>query len=201
MMKTVGRTGDYEVILESMLGVKLKQLAADWHKAMQDAYEPILEKTQAPDTIAKPLFKGTRNNPYNIAPSISPDGKSIVFLSSRDLFSIDLYPGRRRPPARSGGRSSRRPSTPISRASSSSDPPAPGTPRGRSSSSAASPRAGPILTILDMKKDKIVNGRSPSASWARSSARPGRRTAATSPSRPWPEAFRISSFTISRTTS
>jgi Tol biopolymer transport system component len=91
MMKSVGRTGDYEVILESVLGLKLKQLSADWRKAMQDAYGPIIEKTQAPDKIAKPLFKGTRSNPYNIAPSISPDGKSMVFLSSRDLFSIDLY--------------------------------------------------------------------------------------------------------------
>ena len=91
MMKSVGRAGDYEIILESMLGIKLKQLSADWHKSMQDAYGPLLEKTQMADKIAKPLFQGTRANPYNIAPSISPDGKSLVFLSTRDLFSIDLY--------------------------------------------------------------------------------------------------------------
>jgi Tol biopolymer transport system component len=91
MMKSVGRAGDYEVILESVLGIKLKQLSADWHKAMQDAYLPLLDKTQAPDKFGKILFKGVQSNPYNIAPSISPDGKSLVFLSSRDLFSIDLF--------------------------------------------------------------------------------------------------------------
>ncbi|OGD14164.1 MAG: hypothetical protein A2V76_07570 [Candidatus Aminicenantes bacterium RBG_16_63_14] len=91
MMKSVGRSGDYEVILESVLGVKLKQLSADWHKSMQDAYTPLLDKTQAPEKFAKALFKGVESNPYNIAPSISPDGKSLVFLSTRDLFSIDLY--------------------------------------------------------------------------------------------------------------
>ncbi|MGZ5454582.1 MAG: peptidase S9, partial [Candidatus Aminicenantales bacterium] len=91
MMKVVGRTGDYEVILESVLGIKMKQLSADWRKAMQDAYGPLIEKTQLADSFAKPLFKGSRSNPYNIAPSISPDGKSLVFLSSRDLFSIDLF--------------------------------------------------------------------------------------------------------------
>jgi Tol biopolymer transport system component len=91
MMKSVGRTGDYEVILESVLGVKLKQLSADWHKAMQDAYGPLLEKTQMPDKFAKALFKGVESNPYNIAPSISPDGKELVFLSTHDLFSIDLF--------------------------------------------------------------------------------------------------------------
>ncbi|HSA96905.1 MAG TPA: peptidase S9, partial [Acidobacteriota bacterium] len=91
MMKSVGRAGDYEVILESILGLKLKQLSADWAKSLETAYLPLVEKTQAADKIAKPLFKGVESNPYNIAPSISPDGKSLVFLSSRDLFSIDLY--------------------------------------------------------------------------------------------------------------
>jgi Tol biopolymer transport system component len=91
MMKSVGRTGDYEIILESVLGIKLKQLSADWHKSMQDAYTPLIEKTQAPDKFAKALFKGVESNPYNIAPSISPNGKELVFLSTRDMFSIDLY--------------------------------------------------------------------------------------------------------------
>ena len=91
MMKSVGRAGDYEVILESVLGIKIKQLSTDWHKAMQDAYGPLLEKTQLADKIARPLFKGTESNPYNIAPSVSPDGKDLVLLSSRDLFSVDLY--------------------------------------------------------------------------------------------------------------
>jgi len=91
MMKSVGRTGDYEIILEGVLGIKLKQLSADWHKSMQEAYNPLIEKTQAPDKFAKALFKGVESNPYNIAPSISPDGKDLVFLSTRDMFSIDLY--------------------------------------------------------------------------------------------------------------
>lgn len=91
MMKSVGRSGDYEVILESVLGLKLKQLSDDWHKSLQAAYGPLGDKTESPDKAGKPLFKGTESNPYNIAPSISPDGKSIVFLSSRDMFSVDLY--------------------------------------------------------------------------------------------------------------
>jgi hypothetical protein len=91
MMKTVGRTGDYEIILEGVLGTKVKQLSADWHKSMQDAYNPVAEKTQAATTFAKTLLKGTEMNMYNISPSVSPDGKEVVFLSSRDLFSIDMF--------------------------------------------------------------------------------------------------------------
>jgi len=91
MMKSVGRAGDYEIILESSLGLKLKQLSADWHKSMQEAYNPLVEKTQGSDKYGKTLFKGIEKNPYNIAPSISPDGQQLVFLSTRDMFSIDLF--------------------------------------------------------------------------------------------------------------
>ncbi|MCK7482496.1 MAG: hypothetical protein M0C28_39265 [Candidatus Moduliflexus flocculans] len=125
MMKSVGRAGDYEIILESVLGIKLKQLSADWHKAMQDAYGPVLEKTQPVDKFAKTLFKGVESNPYNIAPSISPDGKSLVFLSTRGPVLDRPLPGRRRTRARSSARSSQPPSTPTSRASSSSNRPGP----------------------------------------------------------------------------
>lgn len=91
MMKSVGRAGDYEAVMEGLLGVKMKQLSADWHKSMEDAYKPLVEKTQLPSQVARTLFKGVEKNPYNIAPSISPDGTEIVFLSTRDLFSIDLF--------------------------------------------------------------------------------------------------------------
>ncbi len=91
MMKTIGRTGDYEIVLEGMLGVKGKQLAADWHKSLQDAYNPVGEKTQAATAFGKTLLKGSESSIYNIAPSISPDGTQLVFMSSRDLFSVDMF--------------------------------------------------------------------------------------------------------------
>jgi WD40 repeat protein len=91
MMKSIGRAGDYEIILEGILGVKVNQLTSDWHKAMQDAYKPVLEKTQSMATAAKTILPGTENSIYNISPAISPDGRQMVFISSRDLFSIDMY--------------------------------------------------------------------------------------------------------------
>jgi len=91
LMKSVGRAGDYEAVMEGILGVKLKQLSADWHKSMEDAYGPLVEKMDAPSKVGQTLFKGVEKNPYNIGPSVSPDGGSVVFLSTRDLFSIDLF--------------------------------------------------------------------------------------------------------------
>jgi len=91
MMKTVGRSGSFEAVLEMSLGGKLKKISEDWHKAMQDAYTPLYDKTQTLDKTGKPLEIGTEMNVYNISPALSPDGKEMVFLSTRDLFSVDLY--------------------------------------------------------------------------------------------------------------
>ena len=155
MMKSIGRAGDYEIILEGMLGVKLKALAADWHKAMTDAYKPVLEKTQLADTFAKTLLKGSENNRYNISPAISPDGQQLVFLSSRDLFSIDMFLA----DAETGKVTRKLISTALDphfesiqfiRSAGSWDA------KGERFVFGGVTKGRPELTILDMKKDKVV---------------------------------------------
>jgi Tol biopolymer transport system component len=47
--------------------------------------------SQLADTTSRILIRGTEENRLNISPSISPDGKRIIFLSTKDLFSIDMY--------------------------------------------------------------------------------------------------------------
>ncbi|MFP4081734.1 MAG: peptidase S9 [Candidatus Aminicenantes bacterium] len=91
IMKGVSRTGDYEVVLEKTLGVSLKNLSEDWHKSMKNAYNPLVEMTQIFEDSSQVLLKGTKENALNISPALSPDGKQIVFLSTKDLFSIDMY--------------------------------------------------------------------------------------------------------------
>jgi len=91
IMKSIGRTGDYEIILQGLLGIRNKQLAADWHKSLQQAYTPLIDRTLTPDKYGRVLLKGTEDSIYNVSPSISPDGKEVVFFSSRDLFSMDMF--------------------------------------------------------------------------------------------------------------
>lgn len=91
ILKSVGRIGDYERAMERVLGLPLKKLSEDWHKAMKGAYTPLLSQTRVREASSQVLFEGTENNPYNVCPAISPDGRRLVTLSSRDLFSIDLY--------------------------------------------------------------------------------------------------------------
>ncbi|MGZ4886920.1 MAG: peptidase S9, partial [Candidatus Aminicenantales bacterium] len=155
MMKTVGRSGDYEVILEGMLGVKIKALAADWHKAMIDAYKPVLEKTQLADTFAKTLLKGSENSRYNISPSISPDGRELVFMSSRDLFSIDMFladaeTGKVKRKLISTALDPHFESIQFIRSAGSWDA------KGERFVFGGVTKGRPELTILDMKKDKVV---------------------------------------------
>ncbi|MDH7511474.1 MAG: BamA/TamA family outer membrane protein [Clostridiales bacterium] len=91
LMKSVGRTQDMESVLTRVLSISSEALSKDWQQSYKTAYEPLLKEAQLVDPSSKILFKGSEENIYNVSPSVSPDGKKIMFLSTRDLFAIDLY--------------------------------------------------------------------------------------------------------------
>ncbi len=91
LMRSVGRTGDLEGVIARILGEKYPALSKGWLDAYQKAYEPVLKETHLTEAASRVLFKGTEMNVYNISPALSPDGRWIMFLSTRDLFAIDLY--------------------------------------------------------------------------------------------------------------
>lgn len=88
----VGRDG-YDGAFQRVLGVKAKDLSAQWRDATVAAYRPVAETTKMPPGDAHPLIVDPSKNGggLNVSPELSPDGSTIVFFSSRDLFSIDLY--------------------------------------------------------------------------------------------------------------
>lgn len=91
IMKGVSRTGDYEQVIKKVLGVDIETLSKDWHDSMTKVYDPLSQKTKIIESASRVLFKGTEKNMLNISPALSPDGKQVVFLSTKDLFSIDLF--------------------------------------------------------------------------------------------------------------
>jgi Tol biopolymer transport system component len=91
IMKAVGKTGDYKPIMKKVLGVSLEELSEGWHSSMKNAYTPLTEVTDVSDKSSRLLFKATKENRLNVSPALSPDGSQIVFLSSRSLFSVDMY--------------------------------------------------------------------------------------------------------------
>jgi hypothetical protein len=91
LMKGVGRVGDFDSVAARVLGVTPDALSKEWHESYNKTYDPLLKETQLTDPASKVMFKGTEDNRYNVSPSLSPNGKNVMFLSTRDLFSIDLY--------------------------------------------------------------------------------------------------------------
>ncbi|MGD8539588.1 MAG: peptidase S9, partial [Candidatus Aminicenantes bacterium] len=87
----VGKTGNLEVAIEKVLGISFDQLSQDWQASLKKAYDPLTEKTAVEDLESRILIKATKENTINLSPSLSPDGKKVVFLSAKDLFSIDLF--------------------------------------------------------------------------------------------------------------
>lgn len=63
----------------------------DMSKPMMNDSDKLAQMSQLADTASRVLIRGTKENRLNISPSISPDGKKIIFLSTKDLFSIDMY--------------------------------------------------------------------------------------------------------------
>jgi Tol biopolymer transport system component len=87
-----GRDGGYDVAIKSVLHIDSKQLSKDWHEAEFSTFRPIAEATKMPAAFARPLItKAKQGGEINVGPELSPDGSKVIYFSSRDLFSVDLY--------------------------------------------------------------------------------------------------------------
>jgi Tol biopolymer transport system component len=87
----VGRDG-YKGAFERVLGVSSKDLSQQWHDATVAAYRPVAETTRMASQFARPLIVDEdQKGELSTSPELSPDGSKVVFFSSRDLFSIDLF--------------------------------------------------------------------------------------------------------------
>ncbi|MDX1531007.1 MAG: hypothetical protein R3362_05740, partial [Rhodothermales bacterium] len=96
----------------SVTGLTPDSLGARWGDLVEETYTPLMAGMAAPpyegdalDAEAAPLealalepLPGRRvlardvdAGDVNVAPTVSPDGRYVVFLSERDLFGIDLF--------------------------------------------------------------------------------------------------------------
>ncbi|MFB3853156.1 MAG: BamA/TamA family outer membrane protein [Vicinamibacterales bacterium] len=92
MLRAAAATGDIDLTIEKLLGVKTEDLSNQWHAALKAQYSPLIEVTVPPDEYGEMVISAEGfGRDLNVAPSISPDGRQLLFLSSRDLFSVDLY--------------------------------------------------------------------------------------------------------------
>ncbi len=76
--------------IQRVLGIPSTELFADWHAASRRLYEPVIANRWGPDILGDPLVP-QEGRDIDVSPSLSPDGRYVAFLSSRELFSIDLF--------------------------------------------------------------------------------------------------------------
>ena len=92
ILKAAGRATDVEAAIASVTGVKTDTLSREWHEALRAWNGPIAKVTEGPEKSAKVLETESHGiGRYNVSPALSPDGTRMVFLSERDLFSIEAY--------------------------------------------------------------------------------------------------------------
>ncbi len=108
LLRAAGRSGNVQAALEQMTHRPTDSLVADWHRALTEAAQPVAiatgvtlptdraqrlaaRLTPATTTGARALVTPGKEQHYNIAPALSPDGTRMVYFSDAGLFSIDMY--------------------------------------------------------------------------------------------------------------
>jgi Tol biopolymer transport system component len=92
MLAIGAAAGDYNVAIERVLGIKTKQLSEEWHAAIRQAYAPVLASTTAPSEVGRLVIGSSGfGGDLNVGPALSPDGRYVAFLSTRSIFSTDLF--------------------------------------------------------------------------------------------------------------
>lgn len=91
MMRTAARS-QWRPAVASVLRVDPDTLAAAWREAVEARYSPLMVGRTPPEEAGTLLLSpATGAGTQNLAPSLSPDGRYVAYLSEQDLFTIELY--------------------------------------------------------------------------------------------------------------
>lgn len=84
--------GGLEVGVRRILGLSLDSLSNEWVASLKATYQPELVGKIAPRELGRRVLAGDIDaGDMNVSPAVSPDGRYVAFLSSKDIFSIDLF--------------------------------------------------------------------------------------------------------------
>ncbi|MDE2793942.1 MAG: BamA/TamA family outer membrane protein [Gemmatimonadota bacterium] len=82
----------WEGAIEYEFGMTEDSISMQWWNAVEAEYRPLMVgKTDPYETGDVLLCVECGAGRSNVAPSLSPDGRYLVFQSERDLFSMDLF--------------------------------------------------------------------------------------------------------------
>jgi Tol biopolymer transport system component len=77
--------------IDSLTGYSADSLSELWAASIRNTYEPLMEGKQ--EYVGERIFGTDNAGEMNIAPSISPDGENIIFISDRNVISLDFFLG------------------------------------------------------------------------------------------------------------
>lgn len=80
----------YELGVQRVFGYDAQTISTLWKNSVENAYKALGKDTSS-RPIGVPLITSANGGRMNVSPSISPNGKYIVYLSEQDLFSIDMF--------------------------------------------------------------------------------------------------------------
>ncbi|MCG8327137.1 MAG: hypothetical protein MI974_05600 [Chitinophagales bacterium] len=72
------------------LGMSLENLSELWQQALKRHYGDMIGGRKE-QLIGKELLSGDNSGDINIAPVLSPNGRHVIYLSEKGIFSIDLF--------------------------------------------------------------------------------------------------------------
>ena len=91
LYKLAGRAG-VDTAFVYTLGITTDSLSNEWKQVVRQTYSPFIEgKTPPSEAGRRVLADDIDAGEMNIAPSVSPDGKYVAFLSELELFEINLF--------------------------------------------------------------------------------------------------------------
>jgi hypothetical protein len=91
LYRLAGQAGVSEGITV-VTGMTTDSLSQDWIRTIRASYGPLVNgRTPTQEAGQLVLGESTGTGDVNVSPALSPDGRYVAFLSSKDLFSIGLY--------------------------------------------------------------------------------------------------------------
>jgi len=91
ILKRTRRMGSADRALESSTGLTVEVLSKKWTESVRKEYLPQIADYDKADRIAGKLTDAERDlSNFNVAPSVSPSGTQMVFISDRSMYN-DLY--------------------------------------------------------------------------------------------------------------
>jgi len=76
--------------VDSLYHIKLDTLSRDWKKTNEEYYKQFREGRDS-TAIGEVVFDKKNAGTMNVSPVISPNGEKMIFLSEKDVLSMDLY--------------------------------------------------------------------------------------------------------------